>query len=141
MKRLIFGMAKSKKDTFSKLESKTPELMDTLIKLYLYPDHESKLHWRQEVSSFINMVPKLKGSNAFPKSEDIIKNTWKVWSDCLLDWIDPIMEDYGYSDKSSNKKELYDNCKSYFEWLGKELSSRGKLSNKSIYEKLESLGF
>lgn len=141
MKRIILGMAKDKKSTLASLEAKTPELMDTLIKLYLYPDHESVNHWRQEVAAFINSTPRLKSNNKFPKAKDILKNTWYIWEDCLLDHINPIMEDYGDVKYHINKNDLYYSCQKYFEWLANQLAANGLVSKKSIYEILNDLGF
>lgn len=137
MKILCF--ADDRKTVKAELKSNACELFKTLVKLYLYPNHESVSHWKQEIAAFLNRVSKLKGSNKLPSKEFILKNTWSIYEDLVPNMVKPTIEDYGPTEVKINVIELHSKCKLYFDWIAEELSSNGLVSNKSIYEKLDSI--
>lgn len=141
MKRIILGMAKSKKEAFKNLESKTSILLKHLVKLYMYPKHESREHWMKEIALFINEAPRLKSSNKLPKESDILKYTWDVWEDSFLNWVKVLPEDYGEPDFKIDLEDLYLSCQLYFEWLATQLSNTGAVSKAAVRSKLINLGF
>ncbi len=130
-----------KKLKLSILEDKTPALLDNLLKLYMYPNHESVQQWRQEVAEYIRTAPKVEPFNKFPKKKDILKNTWYIWEDSFLNWVKALSEDYGEPTREIDLDELYHSCQQYFEWLANELATIGLVTRKEVCDKLVDLGF
>lgn len=130
-----------KKQKLSVLEEKTSKLLDHLVKLYMYPNHENAQQWRQEIADSIRSVQKVEPSNKFPKKKDILKYTWYIWEDAFLDWVKVLPKDYGKPTRDIDLDDLYHSCQQYFEWLANELATIGLVSRKSIYDKLINLGF
>ena len=137
MKILCF--ANSKTSISSELKSNSGELFKTLVKLYLYPNHVSVNHWKQEIAAFLNKVPRTKGNKKFPNKHFILKNTWEIYEDAISNMIEPIIEDYGDTVVMIDVDDLYEKCEAYFNWIAGELSSNGFVSNKRIYNKLDSI--
>lgn len=130
-----------KKQKLAVLENKTPELLNYLVKLYMYPNHENAQQWKQEIADSIRSVQKVKPFNKFPKKKDILKYTWYIWEDSFLNWVEVLPEDYGEPTRKIDLDELYHSCQQYFEWLANELATIGLVTRKEICDKLVSLGF
>lgn len=140
MFKYIRAMSFDKQTISSNLVSKASPLTDHLIKLYLFSDCEYVNHWRQEVWGFLNKVPKMRHNNKFPSYKFIFDH---VSGYC--DMTEEIM--YQMLDKYSmltpvrlDVDELKSILNSYFEWLSKELASRGVVDPSEVYSKLEELG-
>lgn len=149
MKRLIrsseeiLGMSIPKKDVAASLEQITRKLMEHLIKLYMYPDVWHASHWRQEVHTLLHQVSRFKGSKKFPSSKFILDNTININKDLIKVMYEDIEADYSDENGASRRvysKELVYVVYEYFEWVAKELSSRGQVFRKAVYAKLEELG-
>ena len=77
----ILGFSRRKSDIAAMIEENTREIIQHLIKLWLYSDAETCNHWKQEVYGFLYQVPRLKGSNKFPSKKFILNNTIVINAD------------------------------------------------------------
>lgn len=139
MKVYIRGMSLSRKDIGAKIEDGTQTIIIHLIKLWLYPNNESKHHWMKEVASALFSVPTMKGRSKHPSAKFILDNTWRIHSNLCDSYLDYVLVDYGDSDVDTS--ELFEHIEMYFEWLATELSANLIVPHKRIYAKLEELGF
>ena len=67
----IFAFSRSRTDVFSKLADNSENVIDHLIKVFLWPDVQEQSKWKSEIWNFIKSVPKLKSSNRFPSAKQI----------------------------------------------------------------------
>ena len=137
MKKLVYCFAKDKMKVLDKLEDQSEPLIKHLVKYFLYPNHLSSSHWGDEIFSFLNNVSKLKKKNKRPTSEVILKSTWNVYEDSILEYIPTVQEDYGISYVDS--KTVYNDCKQYMVWLAEKLSDVGSVSRNSCKCKLKEI--
>ena len=139
----ILGFSHRKSDIAAMIEENTREIIQHLIKLWLYPDAETCNHWKQEVYGFLYRVPRLKGSNKFPSKKFILKNTIDVNRQNITSLLRIVLADYGHSYAQCRQRyaTMQTHIEYYFEWLAEELSKHGKVARKSVYSKLSELGF
>lgn len=135
MKRVIYCFAKDKSTLFYELERESKPLVKHLVKYFMYPGHTSASHWGDEIYSFLNSVSKLKKKNRRPTSEQILKSTWNVYEDSIIEYIPTVADDYGDSDV--DPKVVYNNCRHYMIWLSGMLSDVGSVSRKACKCELE----
>lgn len=121
------------------LVNKSPEIVEHLIKIYLYPDDVNTNHWKDEIYSFINRVPKIKFNNKFPSSKFIYEKTYGVWWDTIPNMIKKVVSEYGDYHINYNIGDILDFCSRYFNWLSRELSSNGLILKKNVYSTIDEL--
>ena len=138
---LMFSHRKS--DIAAMIEENTREIIQHLIKLWLYSDAETCNHWKQEVYSFLYQVPRLKGSNKFPSKKFILNNTIVINEDNILALLRIVITDYRnqYEQKNIEYPTMKKHILLYFDWLAEELSINGKVARNDVYAKLSELGF
>lgn len=141
MKRVILAMSLSKRDLGAKIEQGTRELVNHMIKLWLYPNSENTAKWRKEVAEKLNHVDSFKGSHKLPSEQFILDNSWKIWRPRLPDMLQYIVDDYGQPENQKGFNEMRDSIDEYFTWLAHTLSYMGQVSYNQIYRTLDTLGF
>lgn len=142
MKRYVYAMSKSKSDLGDYFESRTRPVIEHLIKLYLYPGHESTIHWRREVANFLNSTDTLKGSHKLPTARFILHNTIDVHLPFIQSYARQVVYEYGGSSYwPAELDALSTNIKNYFVWIANRLSKEPQVSYPEIYEWLERNGF
>lgn len=146
MKIYLTEFAEKQTEIGKDLKSHTSELLETLIKIYLYPNHESTNHWKKEVYSFIHRVPLMKKprKHVYPSNKFIYNNTWKIWGDTCPAKVKVIEKDYGPSIFNSTSLNNFYNiieayCEEYFNWLSNTLSQDGAVSRQEVYNKIDEL--
>lgn len=139
----IFGFANRKSDIAAMIEENTRELIQHLIKLWVFPDAKDCNHWKQEVYNFLYRVPRLKRSNKFPSKKFILNNTIVVNKDNISALLRIVITDYKnqYEQKKSEYSTMEERILLYFDWLAEELSINGKVARNDVYAKLSELGF
>lgn len=139
----IFGFANRKSDIAAMIEENTRELIQHLIKLWIFPDAKDCNHWKQEVYNFLYRVPRLKRSNKFPSKKFILNNTIVVNKDNIAALLRIVITDYKnqYEQKKSEYSTMEEHILLYFDWLAEELSINGKVARNDVYAKLSELGF
>ena len=139
----IFGFANRKSDIAAMIEENTRELIQHLIKLWVFPDAKDCNHWKQEVYNFLYRVPRLKRSNKFPSKKFILNNTIVVNKDNIAALLRIVITDYKnqYEQKKSEYSTMEERILLYFDWLAEELSINGKVARNDVYAKLSELGF
>lgn len=139
----IFGFANRKSDIAAMIEENTRELIQHLIKLWIFPDAKDCNHWKQEVYNFLYRVPRLKRSNKFPSKKFILDNTIVVNKDNISALLRIVITDYKnqYEQKKSEYSTMEEHVLLYFDWLAEELSINGKVARNDVYAKLSELGF
>jgi hypothetical protein len=139
----IFGFANRKSDVAAMIEENTREVIEHLIKLWLFPDAEDCNHWKQEVYNFLYRVPRLKGSNKFPSKKFILKNTIDVNRRSITSLLRIVLTDYGdsYAQVRQRYATMQTHIEYYFEWLAEELSKHGEVARNDVYSELSKLGF
>lgn len=139
----IFGFANRKSDIAAMIEENTRELIQHLIKLWVFPDAKDCNHWKQEVYNFLYRVPRLKRSNKFPSKKFILNNTIVVNKDNISALLRIVITDYKnqYEQKKSEYSTMEEHILLYFDWLAEELSINGKVARNDVYAKLSELGF
>lgn len=139
----ILGFATRKSDIAAALEEDTRELIEHLIKLWIFPNAEDCNHWKQEVYNFLYRVPRLKGSNKFPSKKFILHNTIDVNADNISALLRIVISDYTnrYEQRRSTYSTMEERILLYFDWLAEELSTSGKVARADVYAKLAELEF
>ena len=137
----IYSMSRSKKDEGNQIEEGTAQIIEHLIKLYLYPDNQSVNHWRREIPRFLNRVHTLKKTGKYPKPQFIMDYTWGIHSKYFDRYLDSIIKEYGESTYETNISVMRENIIHYFEWLACILSYKGYATYSEIYKYLQENGF
>lgn len=134
----ILCMAAENKMIKDRLESSTPQVIEHIIKICLYPENESVNHWSREVWAAIHVVQKQKRTKKFPSSKFIFEATWGTDGDMLDQFIQLVLAEYG-DPKSVVKVNIEHICIEYFKWLSKNLSENGFVTNQDVDNQLNSL--
>lgn len=148
MKIYITAQALQKREMETRLATRMSDVIEHMLKLYLMPNHSARNHWETEIYTFIHSVEKLKQSKKYPTKEQIYSWTYDKVQDLVTDtsWmtlaIEDICDQYNIQLTISINTVIYelDNlCIIYFSWLSENLSERGRLTNREIYQKLDEL--
>lgn len=141
MFRIVIGMSDELKNVRDKIRDAAGMMDMHLVKLALFPDCEAVNHWRSEVASFLWRVPKVKGSNKFPKVQ-LIMDGLSVFEDTVLEEIQHVTKKYkNLTPADINPIKLRNMIREYHLWLANELHSYGSVDLDEIEEKLKELGF
>lgn len=148
---VIKEFADSKKEIERELKSKSYNVIEHLLKLYLMPNNINRNHWKQEIATFLNFVNKFSHNNKYPTEKQLLNWTYYKWQAEINDtyfmksWITDLEEDYADLDKNANYdlnkiiKEFDSICDIYFNWLCKELNRLGRINRNEIYKKLDEI--
>ena len=140
MFRVVIGMSDELMQIRNKVRDAASQLDEHLIKLVLFPNCDSKLHWRAEIHSCLNKVARVKGSNKFPKYK-VLREGLSVYEDMVPEIMQVIKDDYDSLTPSDiSSQQVLDCVVRYHDWLAKQLSQHGAVSSKQIFAELESLG-
>lgn len=118
------------------LISKTPVVIDHLIKVFLYPDVQEQNHWKKEIASALNTVPAIKSSNRKPRPKLIYENTFEAWKETIEDRIWAIVDDIAEVPTAFDVSDVYNAIEEYFTWLANDLSY-STLKFSDIYAEIE----
>ena len=130
------------------LSSSTNNIIKHLFKLYCMPDSIDRNRWINEIANFLDSVKKLSGKNKFPDSNQIYECTYDKWENlitdirCISGMIETIEFEYNIViDKDYNfiSNEFNSICKDYFMWISNELSQKGIIGHRTIYNKINEL--
>lgn len=135
----VRAFADKKSQIKSDLRGATKVVMNHLIKVWLYPEVREQNHWKQEIAQTLNDLPKLKGTNKYPKFEFLIENTFNVYEDTLERRAEVIIESIEESPILFEFNNLYSAIEEYFVWICTELSKSGIVRYNDIYLKIEEL--
>lgn len=133
----ILCMSADNKMIKNKLESRTPQIIEHIIKLCLYPNNESVNHWKREVWAAIHVVQKQKRTNKFPSSKFIFEATWGTDGDMLDQFIQIVMSEY--SKVEYDLVSIQSCCIKYFTWLSKKLAAYGFVTNQDASDILDDI--
>ena len=140
MFKYIKAMAYDKQTIMNDLMNKSQPLTDHLIKLYLFPSTEYAAHWRHEVWSFLNRIPKMKSTGKLP-SKDLIYSGISGYLDTSDNLMYLMMSEYDSSvPERTDIDELEAILADYFDWVSTKLSKDGVVVSKEVYKKLDELG-
>lgn len=144
MKRYIFANAKYKDDIEDMIQDATPQIIEPLAQLYLFPGTEICGHWRKEVWNRIPTMPLLKGRNKLPSAKFIFKNSYELFQfdiDAIvqqaLDHESDLTPDY---ERLANMYQFKKIVRTYFTWLSEYLSKHKVVNPTDVYNELNSLG-
>lgn len=135
----IFAFARSQIDVYSKLADSSENVIDHLIKVFLWPDAQEQNHWKQEIWNFIRSVPKLKSSNKFPPYKKIKHEIWNSYEDVIYDHIELWIDEISESPISFDCEDVYHAIEDYMSWLADLLSEKGVVRSYQVYNKIEEL--
>ena len=138
MKLYVTAFAVTNRTARDYLVSKTPIVIDHLIKVFLHPKVQEQNHWKVEISSTLNSVPMLKINKKRPSTEFIYSNTFDAWKETIKDRIDSITEDMKEYPISYTIDDIYHAIEDYFLWISSKLAS-GVLRPSEIYNEIENL--
>ena len=138
MKILITSSAVQRDILKQKLIDRSEQVVNHLIKIFLYPSNNAAEHWKHEVYSFLYQVGVLKSSNKFPTSKFILNNTWNTWEDAILAYIPVVKQDFPNMSENDSK-DVYRAIYEYFRWLSKNLSMCGMVSQTSVKQTINDL--
>ena len=142
--KYVKANAKRLSDIKDDIDERTPELIEALAQLYLFPGTEYENHWRKEVWSKFPRMPRTKGRNKLPSKKDILQSSWRNYKDdtsVIMQWAVAHEENLKpnesrLSDTKTFKKLVYE----YLDWLSDKLSANHVLSPQDVYQKLDDLG-
>lgn len=128
----IFAMSHSKKEVKDKILSVSDVLAEHLVKVSLMPDSSNVSHWKDEIYSFLNRVPKLKGSNKYPSYNSLIRCISSD-NDILDNIIWQVCSDYSLDNDICNVASAFTVVAEYQDWLAKHLSNTGAVTRKMVH--------
>ncbi|MBQ2639250.1 MAG: hypothetical protein IJF92_00585 [Bacilli bacterium] len=141
--RELLEMAYSKKRIEDILENICPKIREHLIKCYLWKDNNALNHWKTEIFSMLHQMYMLKNVNRLPTYNEIYRWFLETQFELIEDGTDNDVNTVKYLEKKEvpqyNKTNLINFQKSYFEWLLKELCSKGNVSIEEVFNKIDSL--
>ena len=133
-------MALDKQSLIQELSGVSGKLIEHLIKLYLFPNSNTKNHWRKEVWNLLHQVPKLKSSKKFP-SNRMIRDIIGAYDDMTTELSTLVMEEYpDLKPYRTDYAELATIVNNYLDWISDVLSTKGVVSSSKVYTKLDELG-
>lgn len=135
----IFALSRCNQDVFSKLADKSETLIDHLIKVFLYPNAFEVSHWKQEVWTTLNRVPKLKSNNKFPTYQQIMKSIWNSYEDIIPNLVDLWISEINEIPMKLSYENIHSAIHQYMNWAAYELSTKGIVTSKSVYKIIESI--
>ena len=140
MFRYIIAMAYDKHKIENILVGISGELTYHLIKLYLFNNSVYAAHWRNEVYSFLNNIPKFKHNKKLPSAKFIYENISGYLDECE-DIMHVILEEYNsFTPCRFDSKELYRCIDRYFLWISDYLSQHVAVTSHEVYTQLKKLG-
>ena len=145
MKRYIKASAMKKSKIGDEIESHTVPLIEALAQLYIFPQYEEyHNHWKREVWNQLSVIPVIKKSHKKPKATFILENSWFEHDDQISLIMSRAVSHERKLEpdplRRYNSAEFYSICDNYFNWLSKELSKYGMVSERSVRVKLSELG-
>lgn len=140
MFRMILAMSADLKSVKDDIRRAVNQIDKHIIKLALYPNVGAKDHWRAEIYSFLSDVPKLKGSNKFPK-QNVIRSELATYEDTFDTWVPVIKKNNkNLTPANISVEDILSCAMEYHDWLAFELSTKGIVSVEDVFNKLEELG-
>lgn len=139
MKIYIKAFANRQKEIYRMLESKSSVVLEHIAKLMMCPNHSDVNHWKQEIFAALSRVPKMKSSNKYPSSNEILKHTWNIWYDSLLDMVKAIADEYDVKLDKKTARQIYTSSHEYLTWLSDNLSLSGYVTRTKVYNELDKL--
>lgn len=139
MKIYIRSFAESKSQLRSDLRAVTKQVINHLIKIFLYPKANEQSHWKQEVAVLLNDIPKLKNSKKYPKADFLYNNTWNVFKETTANRIANIVDMMNEEPIEASYEDIYNAIQTYFLWICDRLSKSGIVRNDEIYQKIEDI--
>lgn len=140
MFRVVLGMSQSLREIRDKLIDATDPLDHHIIKLALYPDCNSKEHWRVEVYSYLNSVKRAKNTNKFP-SYKFIRDALATDEDILEGYIEQVLDQYSnLSPCGGSYEAIINQVTRYHDWLAEQFSTKGYVKSSEVFSKLDELG-
>lgn len=138
----ILGFANKTEDIKRKLNSNCDEIINHLLKIWLFPDACEQAHWKQEVYSFLHSVNKQKLTKGYPSKKFIFNATWGITGDTMTDKINVLRyreKYYPYTCIEVSDETVETAVKSYFIWISQILSEWGEASRSEVYDEIEEL--
>ena len=133
----IRAMSEAQAEVYRRVSDQAVRIVEHVIKLLEYPNAQEYNHWKQEIQAFLNEVPKLRGSNKFPKSKLIYKGLTRS-----NDVIDKLIgrAHRKYKDKTPlflDNDVILAAVEEYQHWLSEMLSREGIIDSDDIYTELD----
>ena len=145
-KTLKLEMAKSFKDIADKLNDLTRPVIDHLLLCLLFSDQLPNAidHWKGEIYSLINTVPKDKSTNKQPSFNKLKKNCIESWSDIIESCIPSYIEHLAHKENLNvpDNYNIYNIAQlliAYFEWLYQNLSKYPTVSDTDVFKEVDKL--
>lgn len=133
----IRAMSEAQSEVYRKITDKTPLIVEHFVKLCMYPDSRDCNHWKQEIYSFLNTVPKLRNTKKYPKSSLIMK-ALTIYNDSIEGFIRRVTKKYGTDNVSMlSGTDIENRLRLYQTWLADVLSSEGFAEDDEIYAMLD----
>ena len=136
--RFLIEQAKSKNNIENQLYAIGDEIVYHLIKLFLFPNNESKLHWIKELYAFLPRISKMKSTNTYPSSSFIYAYLFGDNEDTFIEQAESYIDEALIKDDleviigNVNLLKLRDYIKNYCTWLSCNLSSKGFITLQEI---------
>lgn len=138
MYRYIVAMSFDREKVRDILISSSEKIIEHLIKILYYPNSDNVDHWKIEVYSFLNRVPKLKGSNKWP-SKKFILSSISGYNDAIEAFTNPVIHKYGTPETNIPDSEIVKAIESYQDYLSSILSAQGYILDSDIYSKIDDI--
>lgn len=147
---IVYELAKHKSDVEDKVTDKSEEMIEHLIKIYIWRDTTYKGHWCGEVKGLLSSVKRLKGKGKkkYPKNKDIYKWLWRENDNKIDKMIDEAIYSAekgleGYENlrkpRRVDKEDIKSFVNNYMIWLSNELSKNGIVTSNEVYSTIDFL--
>ena len=141
MKRYVYAMAITKKAAISNIQSISLPLIEHLLKIYMFPNSDYRVHWSKEVTAFLNRVPRLKSNNKLIGYK-VVREAVSVYEDQIDSIIKTLLKEYRDLDSErSNPIEAQQYVSEYLDWICTQVCEGESISSYDVMDKLEEIGF
>jgi len=145
MKLRIFEFAVNRKNAVNKLTSIQDLVLNHMLCIFYWRDEKPINHWKKEVASFLDQIPRLKG-NATLSYKTVYQELYGYISDILYDRIQSFIvgimykENYLLPDiEDPNVNNLKKFLDSFYDYISHELSTNGYILFADTYKKIDEL--
>lgn len=139
MFRYIRAMASSRLLLQTKLNAKSEQVVEHLVKIAMFPKSSTIPHWKQEIFAFLHSVDRQKSNHKYP-SEKFIYESISTMNDILDSYVDYVRDCEGEQmPLYPTDDSLLNYISGYQRWIAKELSTKGRISKDACYSKIDEL--
>jgi len=132
-------VSEEQQQVYRRISDRADVLLDHLIKTLLFPHALEVNHWKQEIFSFVNDVPKLRNNKKFPRKK-LILQALSIYNDAVEAHVERVvLDEHDLNPVTTDAAYVLICVEEYQNWLASELSERGYVRSADVYRKIDEI--